>query len=254
MEKQLDEKWTVKAGLRYEYSTISGNSSSGQSSDNSYGKFFPTAYLTYKVNDDNTFNINYSKRINRPGFRALNPFRWYTNINSYYSGNPALNPSVNNNFELSYLYKGKFSISTYFQREVNAFAQLVMQQKVGTLSGGQRARVAIAQCLLLGAAVIVLDQPTNHLDITSTPGDGAGADALPGRGAGLARPVLVGQARRSAARVRRRAARARDGGDRGALTRADAAAATASTVSRGVVCEPRLTWGPAHRSPTREVL
>jgi len=127
MERQLGEKWTVKAGLRYEYSTISGNSASfGQSSDNSYGKFFPTAYLTYKANDNNTFNINYSKRINRPGFRALNPFRWYTNVNSYYSGNPALNPSVNHNFELSYLYKGKFSVSTYFQRELNAFAQLVI--------------------------------------------------------------------------------------------------------------------------------
>ena len=127
MERQLGEKWTAKAGLRYEYSTISGNSaSSGQSSDNSYGKFFPTAYLTYKANDNNTFNINYSKRINRPGFRALNPFRWYTNVNSYYSGNPALNPSVNHNFELSYLYKGKFSVSTYFQRELNAFAQLVI--------------------------------------------------------------------------------------------------------------------------------
>lgn len=127
MEKRLGERWTVKAGLRYEYSTISGNSvSSGQSSENSYGKFFPTAYLTYKTNENNTFSINYSKRINRPGFRALNPFRWYTNINSYYSGNPALNPSVNHNFELSYLYKGKFFVSTYFQRELNAFAQLVV--------------------------------------------------------------------------------------------------------------------------------
>ncbi len=127
MEKQLGEKWTAKAGLRYEYSDINGNSvSSSQSSANSYGKLFPTAYISYKANDDHTFNINYSKRINRPGFRALNPFRWYTNVNSYYSGNPALNPSVNHNFELSYLYKGKLSASAYFQRELNAFGQLVI--------------------------------------------------------------------------------------------------------------------------------
>ncbi|WP_295199264.1 TonB-dependent receptor [uncultured Chryseobacterium sp.] len=127
MERKLNEKWTAKVGLRYEYSAINGNSvSSGQRSENSYGKFFPTAYLSYKANENNTFNINYSKRINRPGFRALNPFRWYTNINSYYSGNPALNPSFNHNFELSYLYKGKLSVSTYFQREINAFAQLVI--------------------------------------------------------------------------------------------------------------------------------
>jgi ATP-binding cassette subfamily F protein 3 len=48
------------------------------------------------------------------------------------------------------------------------FSEADLQQKIGTLSGGQRARVAIAQCLLSGAAVIVLDEPTNHLDITSS--------------------------------------------------------------------------------------
>ena len=48
------------------------------------------------------------------------------------------------------------------------FSESDLQQRIGTLSGGQRARVAIAQCLLSGAAVIVLDEPTNHLDITST--------------------------------------------------------------------------------------
>ncbi|WP_374445224.1 TonB-dependent receptor domain-containing protein [Epilithonimonas sp.] len=127
MEKQLTEKWTVKAGLRYEYSTINGiSASTGQQTETSYGKLFPTFYLSYKADDDNTFNINYSKRINRPGFRAINPFRWYTNINSYYSGNPALNPSINHNFEFSYLYKGKFSASAYFQRELDAFSQLVV--------------------------------------------------------------------------------------------------------------------------------
>ncbi|KFC19654.1 outer membrane beta-barrel family protein [Chryseobacterium sp. FH1] len=127
MERQFAERWTLKAGLRYEYSTVSGESAStGQNTENSYGKFFPTAYLSYKADDNNTFNINYSKRINRPGFRAINPFRWYTNINSYYSGNPALNPSINHNFELSYLYRGKLSVSAYFQRELDAFSQIVV--------------------------------------------------------------------------------------------------------------------------------
>ncbi|PJJ77897.1 ATP-binding cassette subfamily F protein 3 [Sediminihabitans luteus] len=47
------------------------------------------------------------------------------------------------------------------------FSEMELRQKIGTLSGGQRARVAIAQCLLSGASVIVLDEPTNHLDLTS---------------------------------------------------------------------------------------
>lgn len=60
------------------------------------------------------------------------------------------------------------------RRKVNRFLSLFqfsevdLQQKIGTLSGGQQARIALAQCLLSGAAVVILDEPTNHLDITST--------------------------------------------------------------------------------------
>ncbi len=38
--------------------------------------------------------------------------------------------------------------------------------KIGTLSGGQRKRVALAQCLVSPCDVLILDEPTNHLDIS----------------------------------------------------------------------------------------
>jgi len=48
------------------------------------------------------------------------------------------------------------------------FSEADLKQRIGNLSGGQRARVAMAQCLLSGASVLLLDEPTNHLDMAST--------------------------------------------------------------------------------------
>lgn len=42
------------------------------------------------------------------------------------------------------------------------------EQKIGTLSGGQRKRVALAAALIHPADVLVLDEPTNHLDAEMT--------------------------------------------------------------------------------------
>lgn len=133
LEKSFNEKWSAKVGLRYEYSTVNGNSlTSGQQSESSYGKFFPTAYVSYKSDENNTFSLNYSKRINRPGFRAINPYRWYINVNSFFTGNPFLQPSFNHNFEFSHVYKGKLSTTLYFQRTLDGFGQLA------SLSGENR--------------------------------------------------------------------------------------------------------------------
>ena len=70
---------------------------------------------------------------------------------------------------------GQFSLAGQAQRKhINRFLSLLqfseinLQQKIGTLSGGQQARVALAKCLLSGAQVLILDEPTNHLDLTST--------------------------------------------------------------------------------------
>lgn len=53
-------------------------------------------------------------------------------------------------------------------------------QKVGTLSGGQRKRVALAAALIHPADVLILDEPTNHLDMEAITALNNGMIKFPG--------------------------------------------------------------------------
>jgi outer membrane receptor protein involved in Fe transport len=125
IESELSKKWTAKAGLRYEYTTMDGYSPTlDRRSKRKYGALFPTAYLLYKASENDVISINYSRRINRPGLNFLNPFAFYSNIYSYSVGNPLLLPSYSNNMEISYLYKGLFTLTLFTQHTSDLFSSI----------------------------------------------------------------------------------------------------------------------------------
>ncbi|MDV3662444.1 hypothetical protein CMU70_18590, partial [Elizabethkingia anophelis] len=49
--------------------------------------------MSYTLNENHVFNINYGRRIQRPSYNFLNPFRFVSNPFSYSEGNPFLQPS-----------------------------------------------------------------------------------------------------------------------------------------------------------------
>ncbi|MHA4895762.1 TonB-dependent receptor domain-containing protein [Pedobacter sp. PWIIR3] len=138
LSSELSKKLTFKAGLRYEYTMTDGYSPTlDQRNKRDYGSLFPTAYIVYKANANHTLSANYSRRINRPGLSSLNPFAYYTNIYTYFTGNPLLLPSYSNNFELNYLYKSLISFTVFKQRasDVNS-ALTTIQGPLVVSSGG----------------------------------------------------------------------------------------------------------------------
>lgn len=110
----LSERLKMQFGLRIEDTKTRGiNAEMNQETTNKYTKLFPTIYFSYAKNENNNFGFSYGRRINRPNFRNLNPFRFYINTNSYSVGNPFLQPSFSDNFEFSHVYKNKINSSVF---------------------------------------------------------------------------------------------------------------------------------------------
>ncbi|MBS1687478.1 MAG: TonB-dependent receptor [Bacteroidetes bacterium] len=138
--KRTYKAWELQAGLRGEYTQTTGYSPTmGQSNVNNYFKLFPTVYIQYAASEDHSFRISYSKRIDRPDFWLLNPFRYYSTTNSYTEGNPFLQPSYNNNIELSYTLKSNYTFTLYTQIQDNVYTQVL---QVDTINSGLYFRMA----------------------------------------------------------------------------------------------------------------
>ncbi|WJS92836.1 TonB-dependent receptor [Flavobacterium johnsoniae] len=113
-DKKINEKWNFQLGFRLENTQTKGFSETlNQETVNNYFKLFPTFYTSYQRNENNSFSFNYGKRIRRPGFSMLNPFRVYISSNSYSEGNPFLKPSFNDNFEFTHSYKKTLRTSIF---------------------------------------------------------------------------------------------------------------------------------------------
>jgi hypothetical protein len=121
--KKLSEKWETQIGLRTEATQTEGYSENlDQTNKNNYIKLFPTAYVTYNANDNNSFSLNYSRRIRRPDFDYLNPFVIRTSPFYYSEGNPFLKPSIIDNLQFSYIRNQKWVNNIYFS-QVSDFGQ-----------------------------------------------------------------------------------------------------------------------------------
>ncbi|WP_373057195.1 outer membrane beta-barrel protein [Zunongwangia sp. H14] len=122
------EKWSVKGGLRGEYTDIQGISNSlGAVNTQEYFQLFPTFYLMYNQSENNSFSIDYSRRIARPRFQSLNPYLYFLNENLVNQGNPNLRPSISNKINFNYTYKNQLSFDVYWDRIDNATAVLPFQ-------------------------------------------------------------------------------------------------------------------------------
>ncbi|MER0440360.1 TonB-dependent receptor [Emticicia sp. W12TSBA100-4] len=119
--KSLGKKWNIQAGLRAENTQSLGKLTSFKQNDldkvdTTYLNLFPSGAISYKATDNHSFNLNYSRRINRPSYQNLNPFEYRIDELVYSKGNPFLRPEYANNFKITHIYKGKLTSSFGYWR------------------------------------------------------------------------------------------------------------------------------------------
>ncbi|ALM48117.1 TonB-dependent receptor [Flavobacterium psychrophilum] len=107
-------KFSYLLGLRWEDSNIDVNLLNlNQYNNKKYNNFFPSAFLTYSFDDNTNISLSYSRRINRPRGRFLNPFAGLESNINLFRGNPDLDPSMTNAIDIGFLKKWqKVTLST----------------------------------------------------------------------------------------------------------------------------------------------
>lgn len=130
------EKFSWQAGLRTEVTDIDITSAVNNTEvKKNYFGFFPSAHLSYALNDKNTFQVSYSRRLSRPRFRDLLPFSSYSDSRNFRIGNPDLDPEYTNSFELGYLRywkTGSLLSSVYYRYRTGVTARITQFTEEGT--------------------------------------------------------------------------------------------------------------------------
>jgi outer membrane receptor protein involved in Fe transport len=124
-------KFSTLLGLRWEDSDIDVNQlATSDFTNKRYNNFFPSAFFTYEIDDKSSASISFSRRIQRPRGRQLNPFNNLSSNVNIFVGNPDLNPAFTNAIDLGYIKrwdKLTFNTSLYGNKTTDVFQQIRTQ-------------------------------------------------------------------------------------------------------------------------------
>ena len=119
-------KFSYLFGLRWEDTNIHVNLlDTNDFNTKKYNNLFPSAFISYEISDQSNFTTSYSKRLSRPRGRFMNPAVNYSSNVNIFQGNPDLDPSLTDKFDIGYIKrwdKITFNTSAYFENTKDVFS------------------------------------------------------------------------------------------------------------------------------------
>jgi len=128
---KLGEKWGISTGVRLEQTETKGDLTAFDPSlqqpavNSNYLSVFPSLGFSYQMSPINNFNFNAGRRINRPDYNVLNPFKMQVSELSFRKGNPFLKPEIVNNAELGYTLMNKYNFKVSYSRTKDQITRLI---------------------------------------------------------------------------------------------------------------------------------
>ena len=106
----FSKQFNLQAGLRGEQTNATGRQIvTSENFERNYYQLFPSAALKYSPTEQNEVTMSLSRRINRPSYGQLNPFRFIIDPATSGAGNPNLRPETSYNMEVNYTFKQKYT-------------------------------------------------------------------------------------------------------------------------------------------------
>lgn len=132
---QSFSRLSLQAGLRLENTHVKGQqfgnpTRTDSSFTRTYTSLFPTFYAQYNLDSvaKNVLSFSYGRRIDRPNYQSMNPFTYPLDRFTLYAGNPFLQPTFSNNFELSHTYRNMITTSLHFSYVKDVISETIEQR------------------------------------------------------------------------------------------------------------------------------
>ncbi|MDY8137871.1 outer membrane beta-barrel family protein [Aquimarina sp. 2201CG5-10] len=115
------EKWSYQMGARFESYQVEAIFNGEKVFEDDIFTVYPSAYLTYRPGEKNSYQLSYSRRVDRPGLNQVNPIREWATPRITSRGNPELDPQFTNSIEFNYTrrLKGGSVTGGVFYRIIN---------------------------------------------------------------------------------------------------------------------------------------
>jgi len=118
-------KFNYQLGARFESYKVEATLADELIYQDDYLTLYPSAFVTYALNEKNSLQMSYSRRVDRPNLNQTKPIREFATPTMTGMGNPELDPQFTNSVELNFtrrLTKGSFTAGVFYrniQDEIN---------------------------------------------------------------------------------------------------------------------------------------